>query len=199
MAARHRSRCGYRHLEPDSPGAQSVVVSVHQPGQRAPEGGDRGVSEGAARQARLHAATRLHQPGRADAARSPAAGRTPAHQPRAGQQRRPARRRGRPQRDHQRHGQRGGPSPLAGDSLRLRPRRGLARRRSARRQARGTRPLRLQRGARLSHRLPDQRRDRIARQRHAPPPRPGPDQADRKGLPRLAKNQPRRARPVRRR
>ena len=61
------------------------------------------------------------------------------------------------------------------------------------------RQLRLQRGVRLPDRLPDQRRHRHARQRHAAPAGPGADQADREGLPRPAEDQPGRARPVRRR
>ena len=58
--------------------------------------------------------------------------------------------------------------------------------------------LRLQPPARLPDRLPDQRRHRHSRRRDAPPARPGPDQADRQGLSRLAKDQPGRPRPLRR-
>ena len=75
-------------------------------------------------------------------------------------------------RDRQHHGQRGGPPAPPGHAQRLRPRRGLAGHRPRRRPARAARHLRLQRRVRLPDRLPDQRRHRHARQRHAAPARP---------------------------
>ena len=59
--------------------------------------------------------------------------------------------------------------------------------------------LRVQPAARLPDRLPHQRGDRHPGRRHASPSRPGPDQADRQGLPRSSEDQPGRPRPLRRR
>ena len=189
----------HRHLQPHPPGPQPGRLSLHQPGQRPPEGRDRSAPARSPRQARLRSHARLPQRRRPAAARPPVPGRTAAHQPGAGQRRRAARRRLRRRRNRQHHGQRGGPPPPAGDAQRLRPRRGLAGHRPRRRRPRTASQLRLQRGIRLPDRLPDQRRHRHAGQRHAAPAGPGADQADRKGLPRPAKDQPGRPRPVRRR
>ena len=142
---------------------------------------------------------RLSQHPDAHHARPPVSGRTPAHQPRAGQRRRPARRR-----------------PVAPqetvsvmvneeDHLRLQVMRsGFALDEAWQDIDRlddlleQPRQLRLQRGIRLPDRLPDQRRHRHARQRHAAPAGPGAHQADREGLPGPAEDQPRGARPLRR-
>ena len=61
------------------------------------------------------------------------------------------------------------------------------------------RHLRLQRAARLSHRLPDERRHRRAGERDAAPAGAGDHAADRKGVSQPAEDQPGRPRPVRRR
>ncbi len=131
-------------------------------------------------------------------ARPPVPGRAPDHLPRAGQRRRPARRRHQHAGERRHHGQRGGPPPRPVHALRVPAPRGLGLGQLARRPAGGAPGLRLQPAARLPDRLPDQRRHRHPRRRDAPPARAGPDQADRQGLPRPPEDQPGRPRAVRR-
>ncbi len=200
MAARRGPRVRHRHQQPRPPGAQPGRFPLHQP---APRAQDRARIEKILHEriVRIAAENELLYVdlSRVGEGRSPVPRRAAPDQPRA--RRGP----GRPRRGHrlprkvQPDDQRGGPPADPGDAERAGPEQRLGADQPHRRPDRGEGGLRLPRAAGLPDRLPHERRHGHARERDAAPAGAGDHPADRQGLSQPAKDQPGRARPVRRR